>query len=184
MFSLRLRWFTSSRPYAASSAITRSGGGCTRRRALARDRVYDAGGGFVGTFDPRLDSLRDVNYTDAAITIGDYVANPDHKSIPVREVPDHYWQCLVYHEDRNLGGVLNPFGIDLRASSDPASRCAGLAAQRLNLGVGGRRLPCNSCASSTRRRPASRAAGQAERPASGAGPVSTASSPRAETIPP
>ena len=48
-----------------------------------------------------------------AIDLGDYVANPDHKSIPVREVPEHYWQCLVYHEDRNLGGALNPFGIDL-----------------------------------------------------------------------
>ena len=29
--------------------------------------IYDARGNFVGTFDPRLDSLRDVNYTDAAI---------------------------------------------------------------------------------------------------------------------
>ena len=29
--------------------------------------VYDARGSFVGTFDPRLDSQRDVNYTDAAI---------------------------------------------------------------------------------------------------------------------
>ncbi len=75
--------------------------------------IYDAKGNFVGTFDPRLDSLRDVNYSGAAIDLGDYVANPDHKSIPVREVPEQYWQCLVYHEDRNLGGVLNPFGIDL-----------------------------------------------------------------------
>src|SRR4051794_19547610 len=29
--------------------------------------VYDWGGGFVAPFDPRLDSQRDVNYTDAAI---------------------------------------------------------------------------------------------------------------------
>ena len=48
-----------------------------------------------------------------AIDVGDYTANPDHKSIPVREVPEQYWQCLVYQEDRNLGGPLNPFGIDL-----------------------------------------------------------------------
>ena len=37
-----------------------------------RDRVaavYDARGNFVGTFDPRLDSRRDVNYTDAAIEV-------------------------------------------------------------------------------------------------------------------
>src|SRR2546423_9124160 len=75
--------------------------------------VYDAGGSFVGTFDPRLDSQRDVNYTDAAIALGGYVANPDHKSIPVREVPEHYWQCLVYHEDRHIGGALHPHRIDL-----------------------------------------------------------------------
>ena len=49
--------------------------------------VYDARGNFVGTFDPRLDSRRDVNYTDAAIGVGSYTANPDHKSIPVRDVP-------------------------------------------------------------------------------------------------
>ena len=59
--------------------------------------IYDVRGSFVGTFDPRLDSLRDVNYTSEAIDLGDYVANPDHKSIPVREVPEHYWQCLLFH---------------------------------------------------------------------------------------
>ena len=75
--------------------------------------IYDSRGSFVGTFDPRLDSQRDVNYTDAAIEVGSYTANPDHKSIPVREVPDYYWKCLLYHEDRYLGGPLNPFGIDL-----------------------------------------------------------------------
>ena len=75
--------------------------------------IYDPKGSFVGTFDPRLDSLRDVNYTDSAIELGDYVANPDHKSIPVRDVPEQYWRCLSYHEDRYLGGPLNPFGIDL-----------------------------------------------------------------------
>ena len=75
--------------------------------------IYDARGNFVGTFDPRLDSRRDINYTDEAIELGDYTANPDHKSIPVRETPDHYWNCLLYHEDRSLGGALNPYGIDL-----------------------------------------------------------------------
>ncbi|HXE01588.1 MAG TPA: glycosyl transferase family 51, partial [Hyphomicrobium sp.] len=75
--------------------------------------IYDPKGSFVGTFDPRLDSLRDVNYTDSAIELGNYVANPDHKSIPVRDVPEQYWRCLSYHEDRYLGGPLNPFGIDL-----------------------------------------------------------------------
>lgn len=104
--------------------------------------IYDARGSFVGTFDPRLDSLRDVNYTSEAIDLGDYVANPDHKSIPVREVPAHYWQCLVYHEDRNLGGILNPFGIDLvGVLKIPFSTVhRSIAAKRLSLGVGGSTL--------------------------------------------
>lgn len=105
--------------------------------------IYDAKGSFVGTFDPRLDSRRDVNYTDAAIDIGDYTANPDHKSIPVREVPEHYWRCLLYHEDRYLGGVLNPYGIDLLGVLKiPYSTVRkSLASRRPTLGVGGSTLP-------------------------------------------
>ena len=105
--------------------------------------IYDRSGQFVGTFDPRLDSVRDVNYTDAPIEIGDYVANPDHKSIPVRDVPDHYWQCLRYHEDRYLGGPLNPYGIDLiGVLKIPYSTVRRtLAARRPSLGVGGSTLP-------------------------------------------
>src|SRR5262249_28119331 len=56
--------------------------------------IYDRNGAFAGTFDARLDSRRDVNYTDAPIEVGDYTANPDHKSIPVRVTPERYWQCL------------------------------------------------------------------------------------------
>ena len=105
--------------------------------------IYDSKGNFVGTFDARLDSLRDVNYTDSAIEVGDYTANPDHKSIPVREVPEHYWQCLVYHEDRYLGGVLNPFGIDLTGVLKiPISTIKrSIALRRPSLGVGGSTLP-------------------------------------------
>jgi penicillin-binding protein 1A len=105
--------------------------------------IYDAKGNFVGTFDPRLDSLRDVNYTGEAIDLGDYIANPDHKSIPVREVPEPYWQCLVYHEDRNLGGLLNPFGIDLvGVLKIPLSTLRrSIAQRRLVLGVGGSTIP-------------------------------------------
>jgi penicillin-binding protein 1A len=104
--------------------------------------VYDANGNFVGTFDPRLDSLRDINYTGAAIDLGDYVANPDHKSIPVREVPDHYWRCLVHLEDRNLGSLLNPYGIDLGGVLKiPVSTLRrSIAARRLRLGIGGSTL--------------------------------------------
>ena len=105
--------------------------------------IYDPKGNFVGTFDPRLDSLRDVNYTDEAIELGDYVANPDHKSIPVREVPDMYWQCLQYHEDRYLGGPLNPFGIDLTGvlKIPYTTITRSIALRRPSLGVGGSTLP-------------------------------------------
>lgn len=105
--------------------------------------IYDAKGNFVGTFDPRLDSLRDVNYTDAAIEVGDYVANPDHKSIPVRDVPEAYWQCLVYHEDRYLGGPLNPFGIDLLGvlKIPYSTAVRTVTTGRPSLGVGGSTLP-------------------------------------------
>jgi len=104
--------------------------------------IYDARGNFVGTFDPRLDSLRDINYTGEAIDLGDYVANPDHKSIPVREVPQQYWQCLVYLEDRNLGGPINPFGIDLAGVLKiPLSTLRrSFLAHRPVLGIGGSTL--------------------------------------------
>lgn len=77
--------------------------------------LYDANGAFVGTFDPRLDSQRDVNFTGRPITLAkdNYVASPDHKSIPAQDVPPHYWACLQYQEDRYIGTALNPFGIDL-----------------------------------------------------------------------
>ncbi len=105
--------------------------------------IYDRGGNFVGTFDPRLDSVRDFNYTDAAIELGDYTANPDHKSIPVRDVPEHYWRCLVWHEDRYLGTALNPFGIDLLGvlKIPYSSIRRTLATGRPVLGVGGSTLP-------------------------------------------
>ena len=105
--------------------------------------IYDSKGNFAGTFDPRLDSLRDVNYTDSAIELGDYTANPDHKSIPVRDVPEQYWKCLQYHEDRYLGGLLNPFGIDLTGVLKiPFSTITrSIKLHRPSLGVGGSTLP-------------------------------------------
>ncbi len=125
-------------------------GAATMRERLGYDAerwlataIYDPKGDFVGTFDPRLDSLRDVNYTDEAIEFGDYVANPDHKSIPVRDVPDDYWQCLSYHEDRYLGGLLNPFGIDLIGvlKIPYTTITRSIALGRPSLGVGGSTLP-------------------------------------------
>jgi penicillin-binding protein 1A len=105
--------------------------------------IYDRSGGFVGTFDARLDSQRDVNYTDAAIDVGDYTANPDHKSIPVREVPPRFWQCLVHHEDRYIGTWRNPFGIDLPGvlKIPLSSLRRSVALRRPSLGVGGSTLP-------------------------------------------
>ncbi len=105
--------------------------------------VYDTRGNFVGTFDPRLDSRRDVNYTDTAIEVGDYTANPDHKSIPVREVPPDYWRCLAYHEDRYIGTALNPYGIDLLGVLKiPYSTVRrSIVLRRPSLGVGGSTLP-------------------------------------------
>lgn len=105
--------------------------------------IYDRGNNFVGTFDPRLDSMRDVNYTDSAIQIGAHTANPDHKSIPVRDVPDAYWNCLKYHEDRYLGGPLNPYGIDLIGvlKIPYSSVVRSIRTKRPSLGVGGSTLP-------------------------------------------
>ncbi|MCB1522273.1 MAG: transglycosylase domain-containing protein [Hyphomicrobiaceae bacterium] len=105
--------------------------------------IYDQRDSFVGTFDRRLDSQRDVNFTDDAIELGSYVANPDHKSIPVRDVPEHFWQCLLYHEDRYLGGPLNPYGIDLLGVLKiPISTIRrSIALRRPSLGVGGSTLP-------------------------------------------
>ncbi len=105
--------------------------------------IYDPKGNFVGTFDPRLDSQRDVNWTDETIELGGYQATPDHKSIPVREVPDAYWQCLSYHEDRYIGGLLNPYGIDLMGvlKIPYSSVKRSIALKRPVLGVGGSTLP-------------------------------------------
>ena len=105
--------------------------------------IYDPKGNFVGTFDPRLDSQRDVNWTDATIELGGHTANPDHKSIPVREVPEAYWQCLSFHEDRYIGGWLNPYGIDLVGvlKIPYSSVRRSIALKRPSFGVGGSTLP-------------------------------------------
>ena len=105
--------------------------------------IYDAKGNFVGTYDGPLDSQRDINWTDRPIELDGYAANPDHKSIPVREVPEQYWQCLVYHEDRYIGGLLNPFGIDLAGvlKIPYTSLERSIALRRPTIGVGGSTLP-------------------------------------------
>ena len=105
--------------------------------------VYDKAGNFVGVLDPKMDSQRDFNYTGQPIEFGNYIANPDHKSIPVREVPDQYWRCLVYHEDRHMGSLLNPFGIDLVGvlKIPFSSAVRTVKSGKPRLGVGGSTLP-------------------------------------------
>ena len=105
--------------------------------------IYDNQNNFVGTYPLQLDSQQDVNYLGRPIELSNgYVANPDHKSIPVKTVPDYYWKCLVYHEDRNLGSLLNPFGIDLmgvlKIPYTTVSRT--IRSRGLRFGVGGSTL--------------------------------------------
>jgi membrane peptidoglycan carboxypeptidase len=104
--------------------------------------IYDANARFVGIFDPILDSEEDFNYLGRPIRLPDYIAYPDHKSLHVSRAPEHYWQCLVLHEDRHLGGPLNPFGIDLYGVLKiPFSTLQrSLEAGRPRLGAGGSSL--------------------------------------------
>lgn len=104
--------------------------------------IYDQGGRFVGIFDPVLDSEKDFNYTGAPIELPGYIAYPDHKSLHVSAVPEDYWRCLVHLEDRHLGGLINPFGIDfLGALKIPWSTIeASLQAGSPRLGAGGSTL--------------------------------------------
>ncbi|MEZ5842990.1 MAG: transglycosylase domain-containing protein [Hyphomicrobiaceae bacterium] len=105
--------------------------------------IHDTSDRFLGTFHGSLDSAGDVNTTGQPIEFGDYTANPDHKSIPVREVPPWYWACLAYHEDRYIGTALNPFGIDLvGVLKIPYSTIRrSITLRRPSLGVGGSTLP-------------------------------------------
>lgn len=40
-----------------------------------------------------------------------FILHPDHKTIPLQEVPEYYWRCLVYHEDKNRGTWDSPHGV-------------------------------------------------------------------------
>ena len=75
-------------------------------------KIIDARGVTVGIFNPHLES----DYVSSKIELADYTAYPDHKSLPVETVPEHFWNCLKYHEDRYLGTWRNPFGIDFRSA--------------------------------------------------------------------
>ena len=117
--------------------------------------IYDVKGRFVGIIDPILDSEEDFNYTGRPIALPDYIAYPDHKSLHVGEVPEDYWQCLAYQEDRHLGGLINPFGIDLYGVLKiPVSTITRTFRHGSpNLGVGGSTLSMQLARISSRRRP-------------------------------
>ena len=106
--------------------------------------LYDYNGNFAGTFDPRMDSKLDVNYTGKPIVLDNenYTAAPDHKSIPVQKVPEHYWKCVQFHEDRHIGSWINPYGIDLYGVLKiPYSTFKrSVEARSLKMGVGGSTL--------------------------------------------
>ena len=75
--------------------------------------IHDSKGRFVGILDPHLDSEEDFNYTGKVIELPGYIAYPDHKSLHVSTIPEHYWNCLVHQEDRHIRSLTNPWGIDL-----------------------------------------------------------------------
>ena len=69
--------------------------------------IYSARGDYLGIFDPRMEP--DFNSTSKTIEWESFTAYPDHKSEHVDKVPPHYWSCLRYLEDRNLGKPLLSF---------------------------------------------------------------------------
>ncbi len=104
--------------------------------------IYDTQGRFVGILDPILDSQEDFNYTGKPIELPGYIAYPDHKSLHVSVIPEHYWNCLAFHEDRHLRSVSNPWGIDLTGYLKiPVSTLRrSIEARSLKLGAGGSTL--------------------------------------------
>ncbi len=69
--------------------------------------IYGANNDYLGIFDPRMEP--DFNATAKTIEWENFTAYPDHKSEHVDEVPPHYWACLRYLEDRNLGKPIISF---------------------------------------------------------------------------
>lgn len=39
---------------------------------------------------------------------------PDHKAVPMIEVPEYFWRCIVYAEDRDRGRWFNPYGVNMK----------------------------------------------------------------------
>ena len=81
--------------------------------------VYDAGGGFVGTFDPRLDSQRDINCRDRDQD-RQLHRQPEHKWICGRRGADALLGVARRPRDRRIGGLLGPPASTSSASSRSA----------------------------------------------------------------
>lgn len=105
--------------------------------------IHDSGGRFVGIFDPVLDSEADFNYTGRPIELPGYIAYPDHKSLHVSAIPEDYWRCLTFHEDRYIGTVWNPWGIDLMGylKIPVTTLRRSIAEKSLKFGAGGSTIP-------------------------------------------
>ncbi len=110
------------------------------RRAMAI-ALFDANGTYVGALDRSFEA--DVFGARRPIEIDGRLAFPDHKTHHLRDAPGDYWRCLAHLEDRRLGGLWNPQGVDflgiLRVPA--ASVRASLAAGSLRIGGGGSTLP-------------------------------------------
>lgn len=105
--------------------------------------IHDSGGRFVGIFDPVLDSEEDFNYTGSPIALPGYIAYPDHKSLHVSAIPEDYWRCLSFHEDRYIRTIWNPWGIDLMGylKIPVTSVQRSIAEGGLKFGAGGSTIP-------------------------------------------
>ncbi len=127
--------------------ITGYGGALEYTNERARGTaVFDTKGRFVGMIDPRFDSQRDLYLGNRPLVAAGHTIYPDHKSLFVDEAPSDFWACLKYHEDRAIGGWLNPSGIHFtRTLRMPLSTIVATArsfrrGEGLSLGAGGSTL--------------------------------------------
>ena len=144
MSPLRSCWFMSSRPSAASSAITISATSCAT--------MPSAGWRPPSTTPTATSSARSTPAWIASATstsptppssVGDYTANPDHKSIPVRECRRTIGSASsIRRTATSAAGSIRSASICLASSRSPTRRrSARIALRRPSLGVGGSTLP-------------------------------------------
>lgn len=77
---------------------------------------WDSQGRFLGFLPSAISEpdFRDFKYENC-YTVDDKEYCGDHKTMWVNDVPEPFWQCLTYHEDRHSGKISgNPHGVDIR----------------------------------------------------------------------